>query len=442
MKFSLRHQSTGKVYPYLAPLGGHSMLYGFFRKIHVRNRRGVPSDKPVLLAANHPTAFVDPILLCTLLDPPIYNMTRGDVFKKPFFRKLMESINMFPVFRVRDGYASRDRNDEVFEYCIDKLFHRRVVTIYVEGEHHLEKRVRSVHKGIARIAFAAYERHQLDDLHIIPAGCNYVAGDRPRDEAMVNIGAPIPVRMYWEAYQRDPAGAIQHLCRDIETALREVCFHVESPYDIALAEQLLTLHRSNHPVPALPVYVFDDYRFEGEKAVIERLNALSVQEKAELRIHADAYFGELGKAGVTDEALMNPAWGSPARLLFFIAGFIPWLIGFLGSWPLIRLAKYVADTKATKREFYTSVRMGLGMLAGIPYYFMWLLAGLLSGKPLWIALGLSLPLLGWFAEFYRDMWRHWLAARKAAGHPGRSQLLHLRSRIPDMQMSAQDVNVR
>jgi 1-acyl-sn-glycerol-3-phosphate acyltransferase len=92
-----------------------------FRKIYVHNRKGVPANKPVLIAANHPTAFIDPILMATLFAPPVYNMTRGDVFSKPFFRKLMEQCNMFPVYRQRDGYGGRNRNDEVFEYCQKKL---------------------------------------------------------------------------------------------------------------------------------------------------------------------------------------------------------------------------------------------------------------------------------------------------------------------------------
>ena len=189
----------------------------------------------------------------------------------------------------------------------------------------------------------------------------------------------------------------------------------------------------------MPVYVFDDRRFEGEKAVVDRLNALPEPEKAEMKMRTDAYFDALGKAGIADDALMNPAWGNLSRLLLLVAGFVPWLIGFIGSWPLIRLAKYVADTKAKKREFYTSVRMGFGLFAGTFYYLLWLLAGLMSGKPLWIALGLSLPLLGWFAEFYRDMWRRWATARKAAGHPGKAQLLGLRNRIFDLQEQTQTI---
>lgn len=428
MKFSLRHQSTGKVYPYLVPMG-HLMFRGYCRKIHVYNRLGVPSDKPVLLAANHPTAFVDPCLLCTFIDPPIYNMTRGDIFQKPFYRKLMESINMFPVYRVRDGYAGRDRNEEVFEYCIEKLQNRRIVTIYVEGEHHLEKRVRPAQKGIARIAFAAFERHQLEDLQIIPAGCNYMRGDRPRDEVMMNIGEPIFVKNYWDDYQRDSTGTIQRLCNDIEKSLKSVCYHIENENDDALAERLLALHRSEQPEPPLPVVIYNNRRFLAEKAVLDGLNILPENEKNTLRERAERYFVALEQAGLDDAALKNPRWGNWLWLGFFIIGLLLYLVGFLSSWPLIRLAKYIADTKAKKREFYSSVRMGVGLLAGMPYYFALFLTSLFTLNPYWIALGLSLPLLGWFAEFYREMWQRWRAARKAASHPKKAELLQLRGAI-------------
>lgn len=430
MKFSLYQQSTGKVYPFIVPIGGNCMIYGYMRKVYFNNRRGVPTDRPVLLAANHPTAFLDPFLLCTFLDPPIYNMTRGDVFEKPFYRKLLQSINMFPVFRVRDGYTGRDRNDEVFEYCIDKLYHKRVVTIYVEGEHHLEKRVRPVQKGIARIAFSAYERHQLDDLQIIPAGCNYVFGDRPRDEALVNIGQPIVVKEYWDEYQRDPAGAIHRLCNDIEVALRAVCYHVENQNDELLAERLLELHRSDHPEPPLPVYVYNATRFGREKELLNHLNDLSAAQRDALGQSAENYFNALQEADLEDSVLVNPQWGSWWWLVFFGLGFALWLIGYVSSWPLVRLCQYIADTKVRKREFYSSVRMGAGLLFGTPYYLILILACLFTGQPIWIALGLSLLLLGWFAQFYMDMWKRWSATRRAANHPQRAALLRIRSEIP------------
>lgn len=405
------------------------MIWALFRKIHVNNRHGVPTDQPVLLAANHPTAFIEPFILTIFLDPPIYNMTRGDVFRKPFFRKFMESINMFPVFRVRDGYQEKDRNDGVFEFCIDKLLQNRVVTIYVEGEHHLEKRVRPTQKGIARIAFAAYERHQDKDLQIIPAGCNYAYGDRWRDEAFMNIGAPIYVRDYWADYQRDPGATLLRLCRDIETALKSVCYHLDNQADEQLADQLLALYRSDHPQSVWPFTSYDDQRFKAEKAVLDQLNVLPSDQKEGLSLRAGRYFKALENAGLTDEALQNPGWGSAAWLLFLLPGAVPALVGYLGGRPVGWLSNRVANNKVKKREFYTSVLLSVGYLAGLVYYPLLLLIALISLRATWITAALLLPLLGWFSIIYRDILSRWWAARRASDHPERANLLALREAI-------------
>lgn len=400
-----------------------------FRKIHINNRHGVPGDQPVLLAANHPSAAMEPFLLTIYLDPPIYNMTRGDIFSKPLLRKFLESINMFPVFRKRDGYVEKDRNDGVFEFCIDKLGQGRVVTIYVEGEHKLVKRVRTVQKGIARIAFAAYERQRNEQLQIIPAGCNYAFGDRLRDEVFVNIGKPLLIRDYWEDFQREPNGALLRLCRDIEGALKKVCYHVEDPADDLLAERLLTIFRSDHPQPIWPITVYDGNRFDMEKAVLDRLNALPAGPKERLAKDAEHYFGALEKAGIEDGGLKNPQWASAWWLRFLIAGAIPAFLGWLGnlpiSWPVDRVVK----TKVKKTEFKITVKIGLGYIIGWLYYPLLLLVALISMKAWLIAGVLLLPLLGWFSWFYRDIWKRWKTASKARQAEGKAELFQLRDRV-------------
>ncbi len=405
------------------------MLWALFRKVHVNNRHGVPIDKPVLLAANHPTAAIEPYLLTVFLDPPIYNMTRGDIFRRPFFRKFMEQINMFPVFRKRDGYQEKDRNDGVFEFCIEKLRQNRIVTIYVEGEHHLEKRVRPSQKGIARIAFAAYEKHRNDELQIIPAGCNYAFGDRWRDEAFMNIGEPLLIRDYWPDYQRDPGGTMLRLCRDIETALKKVCYHLDKEEDDELADQLLTLYRSNNPQSIWPFTSYDDQRFLEEKAILNRLNTMPTGQKSSLREQSAKYFNALKKAGLTDDALQNPGWGSLAWLLFLLPGALPALAGYIAGRPVGWPSTWVANNKIRKREFYTSVIVSIGLIGGLIYVPLTLLIALLSWKATWISAALLMPLLAWFFLIYRDILLRWWAARRATAHPERRHLLQLRQGI-------------
>lgn len=415
------------------------MIRMFMRNIYFHNRHGVPTNQPVLLASNHPTAFIDPCVLGIFIDSPLYNMTRGDIFRKPFFRRLMESVNMFPVFRLRDGYKGRDRNDQVFEFCRQKLEHKRVVTIYVEGEHHLEYRVRPIQKGIARIAFGTFEKHELHDLQIIPAGCNYVYGDRPRDEVMVNIGAPIYVRDYWEEYQLDPNAATNRLLSDIAARLKMICLDIEDPRDDQLANQLLTLRRSEIAESLLPIVRYQNRRFLAEKAVCNRINNMPEEEKTQLALQAGAYFRALQENGLTDAALIHPEWGATYRLLFFVAGFFPFLLGYLAYWPVNNLARYVTQKTVRKREFVSSVWMGVEHLSSMVYYFLLFLLSLFTRNPWWIALALILPILGWFSIHYGEAWMRWMSARSARNHAERSRLLALRQVLQQYETPVEGV---
>lgn len=429
MKWRNRHKSTGKAYPYIE-IFSNLMYWGFFKKIYPHNFSSVPDDQPILIASNHPTAFIECAMVTGYIDAPVYNMARGDIFRKPFYRRLMENINMFPIYRKRDGYSENDRNDEVFEYCIDKLKNNGVVAIYVEGEHHSDKRVRPLQKGIARIAFATFERYQQQNLSIYPMGNNFVQEGMPRDTVMLNIGQPIYVKDYWDAYQENSARAITFLCKDIETALQQICFHIEHPDDDALAEQLLTLHRSEHPAPALPIVERKNQRFNREKAVLDRLNTLAATEKTMVREKVNTYFAALEKAGITDGAIVNAQrWGNWMWLLFFGSMLIPFLIGFVTSWPLLWLSHKVAKKAVKKKIFFGSVVMGVAFLGGLVWYSLLLLLALCT-LPLWWSLAIPVVVvLGWFSMIYREQWAQWRAARRAVAHTDYKVLLQWRKTL-------------
>lgn len=397
-----------------------------FRRMYFHNKKGVPANQPVLIAANHPTAFIDPIFFCIFFDPPVYNMTRGDIFRKPFFRKLLESMNMFPVYRRRDGYEHRDRNDEVFDFCRNKLREGVAVNIFVEGEHHLDKRVLSMQKGIARVAFGAYEKDRMDALQIVPVGCNYGKGDIMRDNASIIVGKPIFVKDYWPLYEENTAAAVNRLCQDIRASLMQICYHVEDKADDFLADMLLTIHQSNHPVPMIPVVRHHAKPFFEEKIMLDRLNSLPEAKRASLREQAEIYAAALAAAGINDEVLVQPRQGAWSWLLFFILGFLPAITGMLLRWPSAWLSHWVAGRKVKKREFFTSVIMGVNTIVNFLLYLGIALAGLVAGAPWLISLALLMPILMWFYTFYRERLQYWSMARRAMRLPHRTELLKMR----------------
>jgi len=428
MKYVNLHKSDGIIYWIFEPFL-HLTYWCLFRKVYLHNMGGVLPNKPVLIAANHPTAFVDPIALCIYLKPPVYNMTRGDIFEKPWARWLLEQVNMFPVFRKRDGYTGRERNDGVFEFCQSKMLKKQTVAIYVEGEHHLDKQVKPIQKGLARIAFETYKNHAPEDLQVVPVGTNYIWGDRTRDELKMLVGEPIFIRDYWELYQENPAMAVNKLNARIDKALKEICYHVEDPADAELAEQMLTLVRNDFSGHLLPVVEVGNQLFLLENEVLKTLNRLPKNTKNDLKHKSTTYFEGLRQAGLTDEGLQHPAHGNGAWLLFLILTALPAALGHVVAWPVRFLARTLTAKVVKKREFVTSVLMGSATVPGVIGGAVLLFLGLFFHISWLTALVILAPLLGWFTFFYRDcLWRY-TAAKKAMAHPERPSLLNMRAAI-------------
>ncbi len=429
MNYRYVHLSQGMVYNTMHTPAKWGLKV-FFRSLHINGFKKVPVAKPVLLAVNHPTAFIDPLPICTFMEGPIYNMTRGDIFRKPFFRKLLESTNMFPVFRMRDGYTGRDRNAEVFDWCKNKLRDGRIVTIYVEGEHHWEKRVRPIKKGLANIAFGTYEQYRLEDLQVFPVGCAYRYGDRAREEGRFTVGDPLWVKDYWALYQENANAAVQKMCLDIENALKKVCYHLDDEADEELGSQCLAMYASENQEPWFPSVQYNTDRFAAEKAILDHINKLDGTEKAALRTLHEVYFAQLAQHGLDDDALYNRhLHGSIRRLLFLVLGFLPFLYGWITQWPIRRLGYWVANSKVKKKEFFSSVLFGVCTLAGTLYYALWLIISLFSWNIVWIMAALSLPVFAWFSIIYLDIADRYLLARKALGQPQAANLMAMRDTV-------------
>ena len=126
---------------------------------------------PLLIAANHPNSFLDAIILSSLFKSPIHSLARGDAFTKPFYKKLLLSLNMFPVYRISEGVENLENNYETFEKCQEIFKNNGIVLIFSEGRCINEWKLRPLKKGTARLAQSSWQ--QGIPLKILPAGINY-----------------------------------------------------------------------------------------------------------------------------------------------------------------------------------------------------------------------------------------------------------------------------
>lgn len=129
------------------------------------------SDGPLLIAANHPSSFLDAAILATLFKHSIYSLARGDAFVNNFYKRLLFSLKMLPVYRISEGAENLEHNYTTFSACIDIFKKNGIVLIFSEGLCKNEWHLRSLKKGTARLAISAWQ--QGIPLKVLPLGINY-----------------------------------------------------------------------------------------------------------------------------------------------------------------------------------------------------------------------------------------------------------------------------
>lgn len=110
----------------------------------VFDRHNVPLTGGVLLVCNH-QSFFDPILATLALPRECHYMARDTLFKNYWFRKLIRSLNAFPVKR---GTADVGAIKETLR----RLKKGALVTVFPEATRTLDGRVRPMQPGVVLIA--------------------------------------------------------------------------------------------------------------------------------------------------------------------------------------------------------------------------------------------------------------------------------------------------
>jgi len=171
-------------------------LFFYFKEIKVDDVKHLPKDKPVLFLSNHHNALIDALLIAIKCGRFSYFLTRASVFKNPIVSKLLKSLNMLPVYRIRDGWNTISNNNLIFESCTDLLHQNEAVFIFPEGNHNLNRTVRPLSKGFTRIVFDTLEKYPEMDLHLIPIGLNFVNAEGFPDSVSIYFGKPIAAKPF------------------------------------------------------------------------------------------------------------------------------------------------------------------------------------------------------------------------------------------------------
>ncbi|MFI5186580.1 MAG: 1-acyl-sn-glycerol-3-phosphate acyltransferase, partial [Chitinophagales bacterium] len=156
------------------------------RRIIINKPELLKKKGPLLLACNHPNSFLDAAILADLFQQPVHSLTRGDVFKKPFYRKILKALKMLPVYRTSEGVENLGINYQTFEDCKNIFRKDGVVLIFSEAKCENEWHLRPLRKGTARLAFSSWDENI--PVEVLPVGINYSSFTRFSKNVFINFG--------------------------------------------------------------------------------------------------------------------------------------------------------------------------------------------------------------------------------------------------------------
>lgn len=199
----------------------------FYKKIVVRGREKLPKDTPILFVPNHQNSFMDALHVVTTVWPFIYFLTRAQAFNPPLMAKFLRSLNMLPVYRVRDGLSSVTKNNAIFEECIRYMKRNDAILVFPEANHDLKRRVRPLSKGFTRIAFDAEKQSNWEmGLQVIPVGLNYTSHPNSRNRVEVVYGDPIDMKQFEDLYNENEREATNALKKKVSDGMKKTIMHV------------------------------------------------------------------------------------------------------------------------------------------------------------------------------------------------------------------------
>ncbi|MGG9970362.1 1-acyl-sn-glycerol-3-phosphate acyltransferase [Ferruginibacter sp. SUN002] len=161
-------------------------IHFYCKHITINKKKFLNEDGPLLIAANHPNSFLDAIILATIFKKPVYSLARGDAFANNFYTRLLNAMNILPVYRISEGAENLEHNYKTFETCKEIFKKNGVVLIFSEGRCINEWHLRPLKKGTARLTFSSWDNGI--PLKILPLGINYNSFQRFGKTIELNFG--------------------------------------------------------------------------------------------------------------------------------------------------------------------------------------------------------------------------------------------------------------
>lgn len=388
----------------------------FYRHRLLLGRENLRFDGPAIVIVNHPNTLMDVLVPGIHIHQEMFFLANYGLFKTRVTNWLFRKLFCIPVKRREDVAEGEARDlDETFEQCYRHLEQHGLLFIAAEGTSWMNRFVRELKTGAARISFGAEARNHWNlGIKIVPIGLSYTAPNLFRSNAVVHVGTPVWPRDWAAAWQDDPEAAVDDLTLFLENQLKNLSIHTRDDAGEQFIGRLETLAQNSAPLPQRAAF------FRSQELVEQHLDDFALRE------NTDQYFKQLAEHALTDAGVVaagSPGSGSAifrdALLLllglpFFLAGYLFWFLPCYLPWLLNKRMNLYIGYSSTVKTFGGLVTFSLALWGAFRL-------GKFVFHNSWEALAVPLAavLLGLLAERwmdraarFREQWKARAFARK------------------------------
>ncbi|MBI3135247.1 MAG: 1-acyl-sn-glycerol-3-phosphate acyltransferase [Bacteroidetes bacterium] len=383
-------------------------LKSYFRRIRIIGKENIPAEGPVIFIANHPSAFMDPIMVATTVKQPVYFIAAGEYVGKGIKGYVFKKwLHMIPVFRPSTRPEDVHKNKDMFNHCFDHLTSGGALLIFPEGVSITERKIKPFKTGVARIARGAEIRNDLKlNSHIVPVGLNYSNPHKFRSDVFINIGRAIPVSSFITAAESSEFEEVEKLTEAAEKALLETTLHVENNADDSLLYKLNSIYSRDLKQELGIEYNEQEREFEMQKDMLEAIDYFrhSNTQKFDATVNAiDAYLLKLQNSGLTDKDIKELKFQkSFRRITSYILGLPFFLVGLLTNFIPYNLVQFILKKVRFHDNFQGSMIVAAGLIIFALFYAATaLLLGIFTPVKWWaFAIPVVMYITGVYAQMY------------------------------------------
>lgn len=384
----------------------------FFRSITVRNKELIPDKGPLMVLANHPSTFMDPIVIATMLNRDVYFLAKGELFRGKFAKWMLPKLNMIPVYRKQDDPSQMNKNEDTFNKCYEHLEKGGAILMFPEGTSITERKLREIKTGAARIALGAEAKNNFKlNTKIITIGLNYVDPHKFNRDLYINIDSPINVIDYKEEYQNDTYKGAESLTDTIRLNLEKLIIAINDKQADDLVTNIEMLYK-NKISKDLGIAEKDKQAdFELTKNMVEIVNYFLQNDplRAEkMKIRINEYLYNLEQLGLNDSDLQQNQQnksligGGIKSFFTIILGFPVYVYGLINNYLPFEIPGWIADRTIKSIEFRGAIGMATGMFTFLLFYTLQIILVWKLTHLFWVTVlfAVSMPLSGLFAYWY------------------------------------------